>query len=587
MVKFLLMLYFCQSVIMTPLVFASESDEPLAQMREAIFSGQKQKLKRMLDEIVNINAADPDGELMGTAVFFGRNWAVVELIKANYNFDREDGFGRTPLMQAVSRRGNLPLVKILVEAGADVHHINDSDGSDILSSAITSGDMKIVDYIMSKMAGNLPERCVISHGALGAAVGRDNLAMMRRLLKDSTEALRYLDSFHQTALMQAVKRGNWQTYSFLLSKGAELDTVDRHQNNLLHAAISSPRRNKKIIADLLKKGVNPNARNMFSQSPLDLAVETDDPEIIKMLIEAGADPNQISGSIPETRRRLLARAFLSGKFKAAQELAKHVSVDALNDGLKGAIASELPRNKFFGFLEKLPPDPVRDGKLLALGGQKGDLKILEKLLARGAKLNELEGDQSAVMRATSAGQLAALRWLDQKGADLNLINGKKATALHLAASSRQGETLQYLLDKNVLFDRRDEKGETALFAAARSNFGPGIEKLLARGANAGISNHENYNPLMMAVQNGQVEAARALVSQSPLTAADNFGRSALHVAVYLNKPELVRILIAECAPTDQKDRHGDSAYDYLFYAQNKAEIRAILDSRAQVTKCQR
>ncbi len=75
----------------------------------------------------------------------------------------------------------------------------------------------------------------------------------------------------------------------LVEQGMPIDTRDAtHRTALFHAL---GHRDEKHVLDLLSRGANPNLRDEFEWTPLQLAVAADKPALVMALLAAGADPN--------------------------------------------------------------------------------------------------------------------------------------------------------------------------------------------------------------------------------------------------------------------------------------------------------
>ena len=110
-----------------------------------------------------------------------------------------------------------------------------------------------------------------------------------------------------TSMVQmAMYRKQYGVAEVLINRGADLSAYDRNGNLLLHAAVLA--KQPQLVSLLLEKGANPNALTgtskvvwryevnftsrpyvTYPKSPLFLAVERGAPQIMKMLVAAGAD----------------------------------------------------------------------------------------------------------------------------------------------------------------------------------------------------------------------------------------------------------------------------------------------------------
>nr|WP_064591185.1 ankyrin repeat domain-containing protein [Orientia tsutsugamushi] len=95
-----------------------------------------------------------------------------------------------------------------------------------------------------------------------------------------------------TALHEAAKRGDIQTVKSILREKNDVDYInssdDIHHNTALHYAIRAG--NLEVASILLTHGANPNAQDIYGHTPLHSACSRD-VQFIKLLLKHGADPN--------------------------------------------------------------------------------------------------------------------------------------------------------------------------------------------------------------------------------------------------------------------------------------------------------
>ncbi|MDR2548100.1 MAG: ankyrin repeat domain-containing protein [Rickettsiales bacterium] len=93
----------------------------------------------------------------------------------------------------------------------------------------------------------------------------------------------------ETPLHLAAQNGHIDIVRALIEKGAKIDAVDKLGWTPLHCAVSSCR--TKAIETLLEaEKIDVNATDKYGQTPLHLAVENGHIDIVKALIEKGANP---------------------------------------------------------------------------------------------------------------------------------------------------------------------------------------------------------------------------------------------------------------------------------------------------------
>ena len=100
-------------------------------------------------DLSDLNATNYEGEnVLHLAVRWGDLQATQELLQAGVNPNQHGDLGHTPLHEACIK-GNLDMVKILVNAGADLFAL--TEGHPPFTSARFSGHNEICDYLSIEM----------------------------------------------------------------------------------------------------------------------------------------------------------------------------------------------------------------------------------------------------------------------------------------------------------------------------------------------------------------------------------------------------------------------------------------------------
>jgi quinoprotein dehydrogenase-associated probable ABC transporter substrate-binding protein len=130
---------------------------------------------------------------------------------------------------------------------------------------------------------------------------------------------------------------------------------------------------------------------------------------------------------------------------------------------------------------------------------------LEAWLADGADV------QSELANAVLASDEARIRFLIEKGAEINKPDGQGYGALQSAARNRSDKIIPLLVDLGADVNGRDNDGFTALIHAAQRNHVPTIKALVARGADVELAAAGGFAPLSLAIEDGKFLAAKSLI----------------------------------------------------------------------------
>lgn len=279
------------------------------------------------------------------------------------------------------------------------------------------------------------------------------------------------------------------------------------------------------------------------------------------------------------------------------------------------IAGDLPSHGYYNTVSqqdfKARPD-------LASPDQVVTQQKLEGWLAAGADLTQELSD------AIIANDLARVKFLVSKGADVNKADNQGATPLTNAARQRHPEMVELLIGLGANVNQPNSDGMTPLIAAVMRDHVPTIKVLLARGADIEKPNAEGYRPLAIAMAEDKYEVAKALMdagadvktpagpenltplmiaaaqsspaegavflpsSTRPLdiakgllergadvNAKSNSGTTALMIAATHNNPPMIGLLIESGADIDLKNNQGKTAQDVAELNGNKEAAQAI------------
>jgi ankyrin repeat protein len=161
--------------------------------------------------------------------------------------------------------------------------------------------------------------------------------------------------------------------------------------------------------------------------------------------------------------------------------------------------------------------------------ERGDRATIEKALERGADLGSKdELGRTVVLLATHfAGDLELVKWLQAKGAPLDVPDVNGRTALHFAAEDGRLDLVRWLVEQGAEVDRRDGQKRTALFLAAVNARDDVVAFLADRRATIDVQDQFGDTPLMLACAKGLDSTAALLLARgADPTLRDQEGRTA-------------------------------------------------------------
>ena len=156
----------------------------------------------------------------------------------------------------------------------------------------------------------------------------------------------------------------------------------------------------------------------------------------------------------------------------------------------------------------VPPSPIADAAM------KGDLATVRTLIARGANVNDAQGDGMTALhwaaeRGDSAMTVVLIRAKANVGATTRIGD---YTPLHIAAKVGKAAIVRALLTAGSDAKARTVSGTTALHFAAAAGDTTSINALLDRGVDANARENEwQQTPLVFAATNGRATAIRVLL----------------------------------------------------------------------------
>lgn len=268
-----------------------------------------------------------------------------------------------------------------------------------------------------------------------------------------------------------------------------------------------------LTADELHEAANPAALI----EPLRRATDQSSLEMVSLLLEAGAPPDQL-GEAPTAALHVAARrgdpAILGRLLESATEAAV---VDRF--GFRPLDhAAYFGRSATFQVLwhsaaERAAID--HSSSLLHHAAHGGDVGIIEAVLGAGFDIDRLDSNgQAPLHMAVTKGHVAATSHLLSRGAQVDRRDELGQSALHLSSAGENAHLLSRLLEEDALVDLRDEAGNTALHYAAAWGRTENVRILFHAGASLDLRNAAGATALDVAADVGRRGVEELLRAQS-------------------------------------------------------------------------
>ncbi|KAI1891732.1 hypothetical protein AGOR_G00146790 [Albula goreensis] len=121
-----------------------------------------------------------------------------------------------------------------------------------------------------------------------------------------------------------------------------------------------------------------------------------------------------------------------------------------------------------------------------------------------------ERDFTPLMWAAAFGEIAAVEFLLEKGADAKALARERESALSLASSGGYADIVSIILKQGVDINTYDWNGGTPLLYAVRGNHVKCVDTLLAGGADLTVEADSGYSPMDLAVALGHKKVQKVI-----------------------------------------------------------------------------
>ena len=257
----------------------------------------------------------------------------------------------------------------------------------------------------------------------------------------------------------------------LISYGADVNQKDfRGLTPLMNASLNGY---VKLAMELIKHNADVNAKDNTSADSLFYAVNANNSlELVKVLLNSGANPNIVYSDPDEGSFTILDRSLYYNNFEIFKTLVENgANINKVNDRGEPLIVDAIRRERFdiVEYLVDKGIDPTMKYtdyrnipfSLLAAAVNNNDTKIAEYLIDKGADVNTkaiidnyMENGMTSnykdnskeavnlIFAAIENGNTSLVKLLIEKGADTTVVNKEKKTVFDIAREKGYDDILE-------------------------------------------------------------------------------------------------------------------------------------------------
>ncbi len=182
---------------------------------------------------------------------------------------------------------------------------------------------------------------------------------------------------------------------------------------------------------------------------------------------------------------------------------------------------------------------------------RNNLDVIKMLVDNGANINAADNQfYTCLMKAVSQGNLPIVKFFLEKQVEVNALNTYQESALLLSVASGNAYITKALLDKDAEVNVADSKANTPLMFAAKGGDSYIVSLLIKKGAEINQQNDRGQTPLIIAVINNNKEVVKQLIDAGAKTNfQDKNSKTALDYAKEKNYKEIVDFLEKDQTPS--------------------------------------
>lgn len=488
-------------------------------------------VKLLIKRGIDINKHTSDGcTFLHIAIKNGFWRLICFLIFKKADVNCTDIHGNTPLIEACKKEDEA-VMSLLLKSGADINQSNSDGQTPLMIAASKTKKRTIQVLIMNHADVNIVDNSGLSCLMHSIKSESHDLQIIKTLLNGDVD-LRITSADGNTALLIAIQEQHTDIVNILTTivnrdrfvRNADtrrntevVDILNKCNNDKITPLICACElRSSKfdVCKDLLFMGAIVNCFDDKDRTPLIIALNNNDTDLVDILVKHGAKVN----------------------------FPGHKRTTPLHEMCK----SNQYNNVHF---------------LISKGS---DIEIVDR------------NSVTPLILASKYGYFEITKLLIEAGANINSVDLNGTTPLMLACMGEFKDMIDLLIENGADVNKSDHNNWTPLLAYANSKYdNPNIISfLISKGADKNALTKDRVSSLMMASFRGHLNIVEHLLELGmDVNHADIYGKTAIFSACLSGDMDIVRTLIDNGADTLVSDKNGDTVITFA----KKNKLSTIVD----------
>ncbi len=517
---------------------AKRPDRTTFPLHSAARNGRRDIVQILLDFGADPNVKNKYGELPGNLAKEVGFSGIAEMLEIKPESQKPVKEPDSIWIMNLIRGGDLQRLENWLDEGGSISYVP-KNGQSLLSYAIFFGQPNTVRYLLEHGAAPKGRFGWFSGSALngmlasGMASGRREYIEVAEILLDHgfkpfSGKEDHADPFHvNTFCCPSVQVLPLSLLDRLEAAGLAIEPALKKKMALRWAVKV---RDHAEAEQLLKEGADPNAGSGYGDihAPLHAAIQANDVEMVRLLVQYGAKVNKKSG---------YGNSFL---YDAASDATIEIVKILVEAG------ANVNRKTDFG-------SPIQ----AAL--KEGKTEIVDYLIEHGADLesrtnwvwgHKVDASSTPIFSALASGDGKLIQKLIDEGADIHVIGDRGNTLLHIAAEKGLTRWVKYFLEQGMDIEAENWDHRRPLHLAALHKRKETIQYLMNHGASVEIP-PPAFPPVIYTMMLGRIDLLETILENDPNEANrrpddhayGNWAQLPILVALELENREMIELLV--------------------------------------------